>query len=768
MPTKNSFSRISRGCFPSLRGTILFRKPGWLVLRVSVPAVFLVAALTLPAWAGFVTAPLYPTGDTPWFQVVADFNGDGIPDLAVPNTAIVEGESGTVAVLLGNGDGTLQPAQRFAVVGPFPTSLAVGDFNGDDHLDLAVSDGSGVSILLGNGDGTFQPPQSQPMPSVVFVAAADFNGDGIPDLAIAQAVDPQYIGSISILLGNGDGTFQIAGNYQVGVQAFGFLITSIAVGDLNGDGRLDLAVANAGSNSVSVLVGNGDGSFQPARNFAVDRGPVFVAVGDVNGDGIPDLVTANSFTHTTGSYANSVTVLLGNGDGTFQAARNYPAGLSPSSVAVGDYNGDGRLDLAVKNNWGITILFGQGDGSFAMGPSYAASPGADILAVADFNHDGHLDLAVASDPGAVSLFLGRGDGTFASAPSYPGGDYARAVAVGDFNGDGIPDVAVANDDYPAGTVAVFLGNGDGTLRLAGTLQAGPGPVGVAVADFNRDGYQDLLITNYYDGNGSKGSSGPQISGVRVFLGNGDGTFQRALPYTKGLATLAVAVGDFNGDGFPDLAVAQRGFFLSWGDTVQILLGNGDGTFQAGPSYNGPFAPTSVVVGDFNGDGKPDIAFAGGGGVSVLLGNGDGTFQVAGTYDTQDDPGPLAVGDFNGDGNLDIAVAQAAGGLLVLFGNGDGTFLGAANPTFGLPPRALAVGDFNGDGLLDLAATNLESGTVSVLLGNGNGTFLDPQEYPAGSGPYGLAVADLNGDRLLDLAVADLYSGTVTILINDGH
>jgi hypothetical protein len=423
------------------------------------------------------------------------------------------------------------------------------------------------------------------------VAVGDFNGDAIPDLAVAN-----YGGTVSVILGKGDGTFLPAKNYPAGIYP-----ASVAVGDFNGDGNQDLAVANGGSNNVSVLLGKGDGTFLPAVSYAAGTNPVSVAVGDFNSDGRPDLAVANFL-------SNNVSVLLGNGDGTFQQAVSYAAGSFPLSVAVGDFNADGKQDLAVTN----------------------------------FNN--------------VSVLLGQGDGTFLPAVNYAAGGRPFSVAVGDFNGDGKQDLAVAiRGTYPYyadGSVSILLGKGDGTFLPAVNYAAGIGPVSVAVGDFNGDGKQDLAVADVGD-NYAKGQ------GVSVLLGQGDGTFLPAKSYVAWVDPSAVAVGDFNGDGKPDLAVANHGTFPYTNGSVSVLLGQGDGTFPSTPAFPAGDSPSAVAVGDFNGDGILDLAVANedSDNVSVLLGKGDGTFLPAIDYPAGSTPSSVAVGDFNGDGKLDLGVAD---------------------------------------------------------------------------------------------------------------
>ncbi len=345
---------------------------------------------------------------------------------------------------------------------------------------------------------------------------------------------------------------------------------SVAVGDFNGDGKPDLAVANYGDGTVSVLLGNGDGTFQAAVSYGAGSGPASVAVGDFNGDGKADLVVANS---TDGT----VSVLLGNGDGTFQAAVNYGAGSGPASVAVGDFNGDGKADLVVGNcNDGVvSVLLGNGDGTFQAAVSYGTGSGPASVAVGDFNGDGKADLAVATyTDGTVSVLLGNGDGTFQAAVSYGTGSNPASVAVGDFNGDGKADLAVAN--YGDGTVSLLLGNGDGTFQAAVNYGTGSNPASVAVGDFNGDGEADLAVANYNDGT------------VSVLLGYGDGTFQAAVNYGTGSNPASVAVGDFNGDGKPDLAVANGG-----NNSVSILLNT---TAYLLPAIVESPAPNSTLTG----------------------------------------------------------------------------------------------------------------------------------------------------------------------------
>jgi probable HAF family extracellular repeat protein len=333
------------------------------------------------------------------------------------------------------------------------------------------------------------------------VAVGDFNGDGIPDLAVANNSG----NSVSVLLGNGDGTFRRAVNYPAGPNPYW-----LAVGDFNGDGNLDVVVANYTSSAVTVLLGNGDGTFQAplTDHLGTDILPYSLTVGDFNGDGNLDVVTANA-------YSQDVSVLLGHGDGTFDPPVNYNSGGFTGFVTVADFNRDGIPDLAVSNNLGVGILTGNGDGTFQQAVTYPVPGGLGVLVAADFNGDGVLDLAATNylyPNGLVTVLLGNPDGSFGAPVNYPVSLTPASIAVGDFNGDGIPDLVTANN-YSA-SVSVLLGNGDGTFQTRQDF--GTGGIfseSVAVGDFNGDGLPDLAVANVDSDNVSvllNVSAGPAV------------------------------------------------------------------------------------------------------------------------------------------------------------------------------------------------------------------------------------------------------------------
>ena len=435
-------------------------------------------------------SPFTYLGGYPVAIAVADLNGDGKPDLvasSLGNNTVRP----TVRVLLGNGDGSFQTADpsRTFDVDPGPESIAVADITGDGIPDLVVAyygaafaPSKTVSVLVGQadgggrGNGHFVKQSSLDVGTgPKFVSVADLNGDGIPDLVVADYGTRDAPGNtISVLLGTGHGGFAAPTGYQVGTQP-----KSVAIADVDGNGTLDLIVADSGSNEVSVLLGNEDGSFRTATSVADGGQPVSVSVADLNGDQMPDIVVVNKLDGT-------ITQLLGNGDGTFSAPRNFAAGDTPFGLAVADFNGDGRPDVAAvyiganrANIGGTTVLLGNGDGTLAAPSLQRTGPNPKGIAVGDFNSDRRPDVVVANSSGdTVSVLLGNGDGTF-QPREFQVGNIPSAVAVADLNGDGRVDLVVANSKD--GTVGVLLGNGDGTFQSQRTYRVGAGPDAVVIS-----------------------------------------------------------------------------------------------------------------------------------------------------------------------------------------------------------------------------------------------------------------------------------------------
>jgi predicted nucleotidyltransferase len=690
--------------------------------------------------------------------------------------------------------------QDFTV--PMAQSVATGDVNGDGKTDLVVAtlQDSHVSVLLnttapGAAIPSFAAKQDFATPfSAVGVALGDLNGDGTLDVAI---VCNNPTNSASVFLnttapGSTTMTFAARQDFSTGISPL-----FITMGDLNMDGRLDLAIASSGTTSVSVFLnttapGAAVPSFAAKQDFATGIGNSWVAIGDMNNDGKPDLASANNTTNTVSVLLNATAP--GAVTCNFAPKQDFVVGNQPASVVVGDLNGDGKLDVATSHTVSskASVRFNTtAPGAAVMSLSavqvFDTGTGPFSIGLRDLNGDGRADLVTPNrDANTVSVLLnttapGADTPTFSSKADLTVGSQPLTVAFADFNGDGKPDITSANRND--GTVSVLLNTtaidpATPSFTAKQDFGTGANPLSVRMGDVNGDGNPDLAVANVNSNtvsvllnNTTPGAATPSLAAKQDFAtGPGPGS---------------VATGDVNGDGKLDLAVTNTG---SGGNTVSVLL-NTTAPGAAVPSFalKQDFAsgslPRSVTMGDLNGDGKLDLAFGNNGSanVSVLLNTtapGDVTVSFAARQDFATAAGPFSVtlGDLNGDGKLDLAVVnESASNLSVLLNT---TAPGATTPSFapkqdfatGPFPVSVTAGDLNGDGRLDLAVASQGSNNASVLLnttapGAATPSFAAKQDFATGSLPIPVALGDVNGDGKLDLVVPNNSSNNVSVLLN---
>jgi hypothetical protein len=632
--------------------------------------------------------------------------------------------------------------------GNSPLGAVLADFNHDGRNDLAaVNYENTVSVMLGAANAAFDSPVSYSTGALPFtLIAADLRKNGRIDLVtvnMPNGIDQP--GVVSVLLGNGDGTFQVHVDYSVGDFP-----TGVVAGDFNGDGKIDLAITNKFDNAISILYGNDDGTFQPQMSVAVGSEPTSIGAGDFNRDGRTDLIAS-----CVGSGV--VSVLLNTGAGTFTRVDTSSGVLGPSKslVVTGNFANDGNLDAVISTETQLYLLKGEGNGSFMSPTPVLGTTAGEIysLVAVDINHDGKIDLAYGSvGPTVFSVVFGNGSGKFSTPVTSPI-VAIESIALADINGDGFLDLVAA--EQWLNSVAIVLGNGKGqfglakTVNLSGTVY---GPNSSVVADFNGDGKLDLAVaeTNFPTGQ------------VAVSLGKGQASF--GTPVISPLLSEAInnqdlmLSGDFNGDGKLDLIIMD-----DYSIGFQVLLGNGDGSFER-PVDTKLNTTLNFAIGDFNGDGKTDVVASTFSNsqelVSIYLSKGDGTFTLGAEYPEQSG-GPI-VADVNRDGKPDLVFVGNP--VFVMLGNGDGTFQKPVTGPVVLGQSYAAVKDFNGDGAPDIVVATTNG--LAFLKGNGDGTFQNPVYSDSTTLLCCQILAeDVNGDGKLDLVNNGCAS--VCVLLGNG-
>ena len=767
----------------------------------------------------------FPTGTGPHSVAIGDLDRDGKLDLAVSNVT-----ANTVSVLRNTATSGVINAGSFAakqdfVVGTSPRTLAIGDLDGDAKPDIVTPDltANTVSVLRNTSTpGTIFANSFAT--SVTFttgtgpnwVSIGDLDGDGEPDLAVTNGSG----GNVSVFHNTstaGSITFATKVDFTTGVSP-----VNVAIADLDGDGKLDLSVSNITPNTVSVLHNTSTSgvintsTFATAFDFTTGTGPAEVAVGDLDGDGKPELVVENQTANTLSVFKNTSTSGTIN-VGSFSTKVDFPTGTTPLFLAVGDLDGDGRPEVATATQTGNTVSIHHniadpptitsftptsgvvGASVTITGTNFDATPGnntvffdpieatvtaasATSLTVTVPSGAGFGPISVTvsnrtaiSDDFFLSTYTGLDQtiaaGTLAQKVDFTSGTAPLIVAVGDIDGDGKPDLVTANN--AVGTISV-LHNTSATGAVTASsyaakvdFTAGTNPIDIAIGDMDGDGKPDIAVANGGSDN------------VSVFRNTSSGSVSlaTAVNFTTGAGPGGVALGDLDGDGKPDLAVTNV-----TDNTVSVFRNTSTSgsittsSFAAKVDFPTGTDPRGVRIGDLDGDGLPEIATANstGNSVSVLRNTSTpgtittSSFAVKVDLPTNTFPRLLTIGDIDGDGVIDIAAANVSSDNVSVLRNmstvGTISFDGKVDFPTSIGPIGIGLGDVDGDGKPDIVAANNTANTVSVLRNtsvSGTVSFAGKVDVTAATGPWGVSIVDLDGDGRPELAVGNFEGGVAT-------
>lgn len=713
--------------------------------------------------------------------IVADISSpdgppDGILDLITANS------SGNAPVKWGDGHGGFVNCCS-SPVGTIPSAMVLADFDGDGTPDLLVGDSRFVRFLKGNtgiDSGTFQdPPTAIPAGrGVAAILATDLNGDHKMDALVIDDADQTAgaSGALMVLMGNGDGSFGPPGTPTPGPTfATGVGSESAVLGDFNHDGKVDVAVANAGSGDVSILLGDGTGGFTFGQVPKAGAEPMAIATADLNSDGFLDLIVLNRNSDTISVLNGGV----GGNGASFAAARSFTSGSSgstPMGLALTDTNSDGKVDVVVANSRSndASVLLGDGHGNFARPRAFVSELEPQGIAATDvngdridINGDGISDVLTVnrgSSTPNIGVLLGVGDGSLLAVEDVITDPAPTGLATGDVNNDGLSDLIVSMLPPPqsnSGSVFVIRADPASGFAPPTVLRTIGDAVAIAAGDFNADGWLDIAALNKATRN------------VSVFLGKAAGGFGAERTYTVGDGAAAMVAGDWNGDGHADLAVTRQGSGST--GAVDILLANADGSFRTATPFPVGTSPAAIDSGDFDKDGKRDLAVANSASndVSVLIGKGDGTFKPATSIPSTGGPRGIAVADFDRDGADDFAVAVSINShVTVFYGNGQGGFLPGPQLGIGGSASSVVARDVTGDLIPDILVTDQVNNVVSAFYSGGSthqfrhDSRVD--DIIVSRGPVGAGSADVDGDGRYDgLAANGFLAGSVSVLTNIG-
>ncbi len=717
-------------------------------------------------WVGYDTG----TGSTarhPYDSAVGDFDRDGDPDLAVVNWWSYP----SMGVLYNNGDGTYSDPVQYP--GTPSYGVVVSDFNGDGWDDIMAANhgqnGSATTVSLYRNarDGTFLPRQRfQAGPGPLGLAAADFDGDGDFDVAVAN--NRIQSTTVSLLLNNGNGEFAPPVAYEAAPQTtFGAEPAVVAAADLNGDGLPDLAVGN--DNQYVTVLFNTGGAFGPPSSQSTMLGAnagfyPSIAVDDIDRDGDLDVLYSNTLTQVLitsprVTFAGAVAVFRNDGTGTLAPAEGHPTALATigfADMALADFNGDGWTDIAgvwqANGGWGVSL--NDGAGNFQLSAEYASGDEPMCISAADVDGDADPDaIVVAREALMAAVHRNPGDGEFSIAPVFAAGFLTnRRIDSADIDGDGDLDVASCWAANNRGGIEILMNDGSGVLGPAVSYPSLQAADGVKLGDLNGDGFPDLAWAD-------DTLTPPYNFWTR--LNKGDGTFGPARNWLVGTCgTWDLELMDLDNDG--DLDVVLCEFLACFGTLQKFLyarLNRGDGTFARPYLINGDQTGTSDAVGgDFDEDGLLDIVNASVLGLNFLRGTGGGQFDAPVPIAISGSTDRMVTADLNGDGHLDLVVTGREdvfqlNGVHILLGDGNGGFAPATHYLGNYSGvRFVETGDADSDGDLDVLIGNITSNDVSLYRNNGDGTFEEQIRYGAAGGPIDLTFGDFTGDGVGDVAV----------------